>query len=170
MPASLPAETRKKLAAVIRERVLPRFAQAGSNASNPRSSKAQSAAAAALGVDQSTISRLVNNEQGGSLPLLQAVARYLNEDPATFLISDSAKPTLVPALRELHGYEEALHEAKKRITEEGRDISAEALLAAGDFRLTPPLKRVTAALLITLAVEYSRAPEEPIPKRRARKK
>lgn len=168
MPASLPETTRKKLAAALRERVLPRFAREAAGASaDARTQKAQSAAAKKLGVSASTINRLVNNEQGGSLELIEKVAKYLNEDPATFLATEPENT--VPALRELHGYEDALHEAKKRISEEGRDVSAEALAAAGDFRLTPPLKRVTAQLLITLAVEYSRAPEEPPVKKRARK-
>ncbi len=171
MPASLPEDARKRLAVALRERVLPRFARAvdGAPSDDARAQKAQSAAAAKLGVSASTINRLVNHEQGGSYELIRRVARYLNEDPAAFF--EGAKSGAdYPALRDLHGYESALHEARKRIEEEGRDISPEALLAAGDFRLNPPLKRVTAQLLITLAVEYSRAPEEPPVKARARKK
>jgi transcriptional regulator with XRE-family HTH domain len=171
VPASLPEDARKRLAVALRERVLPRFARAvdGASSDDARAQKAQSAAAAKLGVSASTINRLVNHEQGGSYELIRRVARYLNEDPAAFF--EGAKgDSHGSALRELHGYEQALHEAKKRIEEEGRDISPEALLAAGDFRISPPLKRVTAQFLIAVAVEYSRAPEEPPVKGRGRKK
>lgn len=149
---------RKKLAAVLREEVLPRFAREGSDASDPRSMQAQTAAAAKLGVSQSTISRLVNEERGGSVKLVRAVAKLLNKDPATFLISndDTATRELGPPLRESHGYDAALQEARKRIEDEGRAVSAEALHAAGDTRMLPQLPRVPAALLVTLAVEFQR--------------
>lgn len=172
VPASLPESARKKLAAALRERVLPRFAREVADAStaSARALQAQTAAAKKLGLSQSTISRLVLHEQGGSLDAIEKVARFLNEEVASFF-SDSSPSTGLLALREMHGYEEALHEARKRIAEEGREVSEEALHAAGDMRLAPPLRRVTAQFLVAVAVEYSRAPEDvPPPKKKHRKK
>lgn len=172
VPASLPEFARKRLAAALRERILPRFAQDGESASStPRSQKAQSAAARALNISASAINRLVNNEQGGSVEMAHKIAHYLKEDPAYFLTEGKRPAAEGPALRELHGYEEALHEARKRVIEEGRDVSAEALLMAGDTRMIPPLKRVTAQLLVTLAVEHQHElTEDRAPKRKGRKK
>lgn len=165
MPASLPEDARHRLAQALRDRVLPRFAreEAGEDA-DARAKKAQTAAARKLGCSPSTISRLVNHEQGGSYELVRKVATYLNEDVAAFLEGHGEET--VPALRALPGFNDALTEAMRRAEEEGRDIKAEALQAAGDFKLTPPLKRVTAQLLITLAIEYARGVDAPPQKRR----
>lgn len=165
MPASLPEDARHRLAQALRDRVLPRFAreEAGDDA-DARAKKAQTAAARKLGCSPSTISRLVNHEQGGSYDLVRKVALYLNEDIAAFLEGHGEET--VPALRALPGFDDALREAVRRSKEEGRDISPEALRAAGDFKLTPALKRVTAQLLITLAVEYSRGVDAPVQKKR----
>ena len=148
MPKKLSLEVRRRLKEILQREMPPRFPQHGS--------RWQSAAAEALGVDQSTVSRMLQEPpQGGSPDFAEKVAEYLNEDPGEILYGTAPKDQ-VPRLREMKGYDDAHRRALAKIEEEKRAIPPWALEKAGDFRSRPPVPIVTAGLLVELAATFAR--------------
>lgn len=151
MAKGITPAARERLKATLETEVRPRFAHLGE--------RWQSAAAKVIGVDQSTISRMLSNPpMGGSQEFVERVAKYVNVEPAMILFG-KADPNRVPRLRELPGYARALDVAKQRISEEGRLIETWALEKAGDYAGTPVIKEVTSEVLIAFAASYMRDPD-----------
>jgi transcriptional regulator with XRE-family HTH domain len=114
--------------------------------------EAQSAAARELGVNQSTISRLLSKDgKGGSVQLAQKVAEFLNESPS-LILTGSADGVQARQLRELPGFAAALGEAKARLAGEHPGIGPGDLEIAANTRAIPEPPRVTAGLLIHIAL------------------
>jgi len=145
MPGPLPSEVQERLRVTVIEQVLPRFGD------NPK--RAQSAAAKALDVDPSTINRLVNGRGGGSYDLVSSVSRLLN-DPEEKILKGEAGGSPVRKLREIEGFADAILEARRRVLEEHSGLSALALERAADARVVPEPPRVTAGLIIQMAVVF----------------
>jgi hypothetical protein len=142
MPASLTPQTRDHLRRVVVEEVLPRFGK------DP--DKAQTAAAAKLGFNQSTISRFVRGE-GGSMKLAEAVAKFLN-DSTSRVLGLGANETVSPKLREIPGFAAAMEEARRQVKDEYRGLDPQRLESAADHRMVPPPQRIIPGLLIQLAL------------------
>lgn len=124
----------------------------------PRFGNDQSAAARALNVSQSTLSRLLNEpSHGGSMEMARKVASYLNISETKILVGEAEKA--VRQLRELPGFEEAFADAALRVEHEHPGITREDLEMAADTRATPEPKRVTAGLLIHIAIARRNPPE-----------
>lgn len=159
MPAPLPEDVRARLRSAVIERVLPRFG------GNPKVQ--QSAAARALDVQPSSINRLVNHGAGGSIEMIEKVEKLLNDPPGTILgyTNGAAK---APRFRDLPGFEEVLSEAERRARDNKIQLTRKDLEFAGDYRLSPPPKRLTPDLLVQLALAL--APDAPPPKVRATRK
>lgn len=162
MPQAFPPDARERLKTALVERVLPRFGPDGKNS--------QSAAAEALGVDQSTISKLVKQHPtGGSIQLVEKVAKMLNEDPSLILLGTGSS-NQPKRIRDLPDFVKALTEAKTRAAQEHPNIRAEELEFAADTRVTPEPQRATAGLLIHIALaNHSQAPSETHHKRPRRR-
>lgn len=145
MARDLTNDQRVRLAKAIRDQVAPRVL--GVNFSKLD----QSAIGKALGAQPSTINRLLGDKPiGGSLHLVEVVARYLNIAKEEIL-DGAVKEKPVPRLRDLPGYKEARLSAERRILEERLIIDAGALERAADVRATPTPPMVNANTLIGLA-------------------
>jgi hypothetical protein len=147
MPTPITPEQREHLRRVIVDEVLPRF------------DGEQKAAADKLGVDQSTLSRIIKG-QGGSLVLAEAVAKYLN-DSVSRVLGLGTNEAATPKLREIPGFEAAMAEAKRQVADEykGR-LDLLRLEAAADHRTVPPPERIIPGLLIQLALCLPSTSEE----------
>jgi hypothetical protein len=143
MPAPLSPEVRARLKSVLLERVLPRFGD------EPK--RQQSAAARALKMEPSSINRLVNHNQGGSLEMIEKVEHWLNLPKGTILGYMSGEPA-VPRFRDLAGFQEAIGEAERRAKAHRMRLSRQDLELAADVRASPPVQRVSADLLIQYAI------------------
>lgn len=147
MPAGLSPGARDRLAKAVRERLLPKLSD------DPE--RAQSKAAEKLGINQSTISRLLDKSgaRGGSQSLVEAVARLLNEPPGMIMwgTRDGSEPVVLQ-LRDLPGFQEAMSAAIARSATEHPGITRQALEYAADTRIVPAPARVTAGLLIHMAL------------------
>lgn len=144
MPQALPLEVRRRLKRLLQVEVVPRFAQHGE--------QWQTAAADEIGVSQSTISRLMQEPPaGGSLVFGEKLAKYLNHR-LELVLHGIADDDEAPRLRDLPSYEAALAAARRKITDESRDIEPWALQKAADYRGRPAFTEVTAELLISIAV------------------
>jgi transcriptional regulator with XRE-family HTH domain len=143
MPAPLSAEARERIRKALIEEVLPRF--------DKDVKRAQSAAATALKVNQSTISRLVTSGRGGSVNLAEAIAKFLNESPSRLLGHAQAEAP-APKLREVPGFAAAMQEARRQIENEYRGLNPLQLEAAADHRMFPPPEKIIPGLLIQLAL------------------
>lgn len=162
MPAKFPPDARLRLKTALEERVLPRF--------GTEPEKQQSAAARKLGIDQSTISRILGNPStGGSVQLVEKVADFLNESPARILLGASSGNE-AKQLRELPGFTEALKAASQRASEEYLGLTHQELEAAADTRATPPPPRCTAGLLIHIALARHAPPESDTHHKRPRRR
>jgi hypothetical protein len=154
VPNSLPDEVIERLQAKVRDEVIPRVAaREGIDAE-----RAKAATARALKVDTATINRLVNKGEGGSLDLIRKVSDFLNDPPDMILWGKDESP--VRKLMELPDYPEALTGATQRLREHP-GLSVSDLEWAGTARLVPEPPRVTAGLLIQLAL--SRLQSSPPP-------
>lgn len=143
MPAGFPPHRRASLQRAIRERVLPRYAPL-----DPE--RSQSAAARDLKVNPATISRLLSGH-GGSLELAERVADLLNED-LDVILGDNPGEQAQRQLRDLPRFEEAMSEAVRRVSEEHIQLSRKELEEAADARIIPEPLRVTAGVLIQIAL------------------
>lgn len=139
---------------------MPRFGN------NP--DRQQSEAARALKVSASSINRLVNLGTGGSVGLIEKVEKFLNEPKGTILGYTAGEPP-VPRFRDLPGFAEVLDEALRRAKESKIQLTRRELEEAGDYRLSPPPARLTADLLVQLALSLA-GDAPPTPKGRSRKK
>lgn len=147
MAAGLPDEIAQRLKKVIRDELLPLFA----DRKGPIAPAAE-----AIGVNPGTLNRMVKrSDYTGSYEMLQKVATYLGKDER-----DIAKGTVdpVPALRDLPTWRSALRDAKKRITTERRAITAFELARAGLIRAAE-IKSVNGALLVELASSIAESSE-----------
>lgn len=160
MPAPLKPEVRERLQEIVKTRILPRFG------GDP--SRQQSAAARALKVHASSINRLVNEGKGGSVDLIERVEKMLNEPKGTILGYGSAEPE-TPRFRDLSGFSEAVDEAARRAADNKIQVTRHELENVGDFRITPVPGRLTADLLIQLALALSENPPDKKPKMRRKK-
>lgn len=120
--------------------------------------KGQSAAARAIkhmtgqNVSPASINRIISGKGGGSVALVRAVAKFLNEEP-DIILSGLGKPgSAARKLKDLPGYEQAFAEAKKRAEIEHPTINTLALSLAGEATVTPQPERVSAGLLIQMAL------------------
>lgn len=155
MPTPLTTKQREHLRRVIVEEILPRF------------DGQQSKAADKLGVDQSTINRLVLHGQGGSLALAEAVAKYLN-DSVSRVLGLGTVEAITPKLREIPGFEPAMALARQQVADEysGR-LDMQQLERAADHRMVPPPGKILPGLLIQVALCLPGAPSaEPRPRRK----
>lgn len=148
MAKGLTSEQRGTVKGLLLNSVKPRFNE----------SSWQTDAAEKIGVDQSTINRLVKDPpMGGSIETAEKLAEFLNIPPHEILYKTQL-PGELPRLRDLPGYAEAIEAARQRVQQEGRRIEAWALEGAGDFRLRPTPTIVTAELLLGLAVSKMQTP------------
>lgn len=154
MAAGLPDEIAQRLKKVIRDELLPLFA----DRKGPIAPAAE-----AIGVNSGTLHRMVNKDDyTGSYELLQKVAAYLGKDER-----DIAKGTVdpVPALRDLPTWRLALRDAKSRIKTERRAITAFDLARAGLVRAAE-IRSINGALLVELASSIAES-SEPEPARQS---
>jgi hypothetical protein len=144
----------------MKEKVLPRFGD------NP--DRAQSAAALALEVKPSSINRLVNHGTGGSVGMIERVEKLLNLPNGTILgYTSGTEPT--PRFRDLAGFDAAIEEAERRCKESKIQLSRRDLEFAGDVRQIPPPKRISADLLVQLALALAGDGDAPKPKSHGKK-
>ena len=151
MPRGYPEEKRERLARIITERVVPRL-----DVADPK--RAHSAIARVLDTDQSTISRLLTRNQGGSIQLAEAVARYLSI-PLSTVTDGAPDESPVRQYRDLPGFAEAMSDAVRRAAQEHPTISKADLEAAGDMRSVPEPQRINAGLLISVALALKPDPK-----------
>jgi transcriptional regulator with XRE-family HTH domain len=142
VPAALPEDIRLRLKEALENEVLPRFG------GDPK--RKQSEAARALKVTPSAINRVLNDTSGGSMDLVQRVSKFLNDKPEKILVGSGEQ--VVRKLRELPGFEEAMALAKDRASAEHPGIAAGDLERAADARIVPEPERVSAGLLIHMAL------------------
>ncbi len=162
MARDLSNEQRVRLAKAIRDEVAPRVLGANFEKLD------QSAVGKALGAQPSTINRLLLPKPvGGSLHLVEIVARYLNI-PKEQILDGVAKEQPVPRLRDLPGYKEARVTAERRVQEERLAIEHGALERAADVRATPTPASVNANMLLGLATALGTADNKPQKLRRPR--
>lgn len=155
MPAPLKPEVRERLRQIVTQRVLPRFG------GDPK--RQQSAAARALDVHASSINRLVNEGKGGSVELIERVEKMLNEPQGTILGYASGEPQ-APRFRDRPDFVAVVDEAYRRAQESKIQVSRQELENVGDYRINPPLQRLTPELLIQLALVFSSDPADKKPK------
>ncbi len=143
MPKALTQEQRQTIKGILLTQVRPQFATLGD--------RWQSSAAAQIGVNQSTISRLLQEEPaGGSVDFAEKLGVFLNMTTQEVLFGEP-QPGEVPRLRDLPGFAEAIGGAKRRALEESRSLDDLSLERAGNFRCSPVPSVVTAGLLLELA-------------------
>lgn len=149
MPRDLTTDQRKRLAKAIRDEVAPRVL-------GPEFPKLdQTAIGKALHVLPSTLNRLLKEPpMGGSLHLVEVVARFLNV-PKEQILDGATKEQPVPRLRDLPGYKEARLSADRRLREERLAIDIAAIERAADARVVPVPESVNATTLIGLASAFS---------------
>jgi transcriptional regulator with XRE-family HTH domain len=145
VPKSLDTEVVERLRAKVRDEIIPRIAAKH----DLDVERAKSKTAEALGVDAATINRLVNKGEGGSLDLIRRVANWLNDSPSKILWGSDDSP--VRKLNQLPDFEVALAEATQRLREHP-GLKAADLEYAGTSRVVPEPERVTAGLIIQLAL------------------
>jgi hypothetical protein len=157
-------DQRVRLAKAIRDEVAPRVLGTGFDKLD------RSAVGKALGAKPSTISRLLGpHPVGGSLHLVDAVARFLNIEK-DLILDGVAKEHPVPRLRDLPGYKEARLTAERRIQEDRMAIDQAALERAADVRVTPAPASVNANVLIGLASALTGVGDESTSKMRVGKR
>jgi hypothetical protein len=94
------------------------------------------------------------------------VSKFLNDKPEKILVGTGEQA--VRKLRDLPGFEEAMASAKDRVSAEHPGISAGDLERSADARIVPEPERVSAGLLIHMAL--SQRSEGGQPKSATRKK
>lgn len=148
---SLPEQIHGRVVTALEKRVRPRFADKGD--------RWRSAAARAIGVHPSTMSRIMSSErpQYPDYEFVEKLAAYLQDSPHTFF-SGEERSGAVPPLRARKGYRAAMIEAKKRSDDEGRNIPDWAWERAGDFRADLP-GAVRADWLLTVASTFAADPD-----------
>lgn len=117
---------------------------------------AQSATARAIGFSPPAINRLLQGH-GGSVKMVRAVAKVLNESPSRILFGEEDQAP-IRRLRELPGFAEAMPEAKRRAVQAHHGLTAAELEAAADTKSIPEPAYVTADLLIHIALSHKPPP------------
>jgi transcriptional regulator with XRE-family HTH domain len=147
VPSALPEDVTKRLKRVLEDVVLPRFG------GDPK--RQQSAAARALRVTPSAINRVLNDKSSGSLDLVRRVSEFLNDNPSKILWGEDEPE--VKKLREVPGFAEALAEARRRAAQEHPGLTVAELEQAADARIVPQPERVSAGLIIYMALSKAKA-------------